>query len=510
MHHPEPGPPHGATQSEAEHCSSLLEENIALRRHSAVLMEELDRERRRLAELQNQILVNPHTGVPGLQAFKSYLSTMIENDQSHHKIHSPSKDHRFFLVVVKLDSQYDLVVKTLKESASEWILYQTAMRLGESLAPEEKVFHTADDEFILLWYASSTRELLKRLTMLHQVLDRHHGLAGVRLHIGTHFGIAHYPHHGRNHQSLRHAANLALTLAIKTDKPWVLYQEQFRQDVVDKMELQNGILKALESQAMHRNTSQFHLAYQPQVGLRTDHQGNMRICEINAEVLLRWNHPSRGLISPAQFIPLAEETGLIQPLGTWLIHRASAQLQAWKGTALEKAVISINVSPKQFINDQLVHSIDRLTRKEPAIAKRIKLEVTESSLLENTETCLKYMHYLRSLGIQFAVDDFGKDYSSLSYLRKLPVNTIKIDKSFIDNINTSHHDQVIVRAISRLAKDLNLKVVVEGVETSSQLAFLVKEGCSTIQGYFFSKPISAEQFSGFYRKAMDKRVSIAT
>lgn len=493
---------------QTESLEQLLAENNILRSHNKVLIQSLEDERRRYAELQSQIMVNPHTGVPALQAFLNTLVTLIEGDQVRNRAGDGGKALSFFLVVVKLSNQYDLVARTLKESASEWILYQTAMRLGESLAPEEKLFHTSDDEFVLIWQSSSITQVQKRLALLHQSLDKHHSLSGVRLHIGSHLGLAHYPFHGRNHQGLRHAANLALSLAIKSDQPWVVYEEQFRQDVVDKMELQNGILKALEAQSMQRNTSQFHLVYQPQVTLLKDRDGRMRISDINAEVLLRWRHPTKGLISPAHFIPLAEETGLIQPLGTWIIHQTSVQLAAWKGSPLEKAVVSINVSPKQFANDQLVYSIDRLTRKEPAIAQRIKLEVTESSLLENTETCLKYMNYLRGLGIQFAVDDFGKDYSSLSYLRKLPVNTIKIDKSFIDHVGTSHHDQVIVRAISNLARDLKLKVVVEGVETNKQLRFLVNEGCSTIQGYFFSKPVSADQFSSFYQKAMNKRVNL--
>jgi EAL domain-containing protein (putative c-di-GMP-specific phosphodiesterase class I)/GGDEF domain-containing protein len=470
-------------------------------------MRQLEAERSSLASIQSKLLVNPHTGLGCLQSFETDVSLLINQDQNNSVRSTTQNTERleFALVVIKLGAQFDVVAKTLKESASEWILYQIGLRIGESLHPTEKAYHINDDEFVVIWYPEALADLTKRLEKLYENLNRHHTLAGVRLQVDTRIGASQYPVHGRNQQSLLHSANLALSQALKTSQNFVIFKETIRKDVVERMELQNGILKALESQSAGAD-SQFTLAFQPQVSLRTDQNGHLRVCDINAEVLLRWNHPTKGLIPPAQFIPLAEETGLIQPLGTWLVHQAAEQIEAWKGTSMDRMVLSINVSPKQFLNDQLVYSLDRLIRRNPRIASRMKLEITENSLLENTDTCLRYMHYLRSLGLQFAVDDFGRDYSSLSYLSRLPVSTIKIDRSFITNIHNNRHDQIIVRAISRLAKDLRLKVIVEGVENSQQLAFLLGVDCAIIQGFFFSKPVSAKTFATFHKRAIHKRI----
>jgi len=487
----------------------LVSENSVLRKHNMALMHELDAERQKHQQLHNQMQINQYTGLKGYDSLVRMLcSCMGTSDPSlpiSHDVLQARSD--FAIMVIKLDGQYDLIARTLKGSASEWILYQIATRIQENLGNADHLFHCEDDEFVAIIADRSTQEYSALLQKVHGTLKRHHALAGVRLHVGAHIGLAVYPEHGRTHTSLLHSANIALTEALKLSQPFVMFKETLRQHVVDRMDIQNGILKAIEShdQDMDR-PSQFHLVFQPQVTLEQASDKSIRISDINAEVLLRWNHPVRGNISPADFIPIAEETGLIQPLGTWLVYRTAMQLQAWQGTALSDLTLSINVSPRQFLNDQLVSSLDGLIRNNSAIASRLKLEITESSLLDNTESCLRSMHHLRGLGLQFAVDDFGRDYSSLSYLRSLPVNTIKIDKSFITNILSSRHDQAIVRAVVRLAQDLDLKVIVEGVETSKQLDLLIKEGCRTIQGFFFSKPLQVDDFSRFYNKAIHRKL----
>ena len=488
----------------------LQTENDILRQHNIVLLRELDAERNRLAISPDRLQLNPFTGLPGQAACAKTLSNILISHQtsSERSMSGTRSDASFSLLHIRLDHQFSLVVRTLKEDASSWILYQIGMRIRESLSIHDKLFHVADDEFVAILEDRLPKDLPRYLNQLQTSIEKHHALAGVRLQIGANFGLAVYPYHGRSVAALNHAANIALSEAIKVGQPWVIFKDQLRKDVVERMELQNGILRALEAQAEGGRKSQFHLVFQPQVSLVRGTRGGLAISSINAEVLLRWKHPQRGLIPPSHFIPLAEETGLIQPLGTWLIYRTAEFLAQWKGTNLEPLVLSVNVSPSQFQNDQLVWTLDHLTRNNPGIAQRMKLEITESSLLKNPDSCLKYMHYLRSLGLKFAVDDFGRDYSSLSYLRRLPVNTLKIDKSFVTNIHQDHQSRLIIRAIAHLARDLKLKVIVEGVETTKQLIPLLEEGCTTIQGFLFSRPITASQLGEFYSRCLNRRISL--
>jgi diguanylate cyclase len=465
--------------------------NLSLQQQVQSLQQEL-------GAVANRGALNPYSGLPGLPSLHSRLDQLCTS----------LGRQIAYLLIIKIGPEYEQAAKTLKESAAEWILYQASLRICEATGPQEQVFHLSETEFAALWLPDHEPDLHKRLQGLHRALNHHHALAGVRLHISAHIGVARYPDHGRQGQDLIDSARLARAMADRDKIGFVIFAENIRQDIVDRMALQNDILKALEAHSIEGIQSQFRLVYQPQVSLQADKQGNLRIADIHAEALLRWEHPTRGPIPPDRFIPLAEETGLIQPLGTWLVYRAAAQIEAWQGTALDQTIISINVSPRQFLNDQLVYSLDRLIRHNPRVAQRMKLEITENSLLHNTDTCLRYMHHLRSLGLQFAVDDFGRDYSSLSYLSRLPVSTIKIDRSFINNIHQNRHNQIIVRAIAGLARDLNLKVIVEGVENSQQLAFLLNAHCTTIQGFFFSKPLESQQFINFHQRALRKRVNL--
>jgi EAL domain-containing protein (putative c-di-GMP-specific phosphodiesterase class I) len=244
--------------------------------------------------------------------------------------------------------------------------------------------------------------------------------------------------------------------------------------------LQHEIREALQQ-------NQFQLYYQPQI----DAQGNVK----GAEALIRWLHPQRGMVSPMEFIPIAEDSGLIIPLGNWIVEAACQQLVKWaESPATANLNLAINVSARQFQHAAFVEQMLDTLQKTGANPQRLKLELTESMLIDNPQDMIIKMDALKARGIKFSLDDFGTGYSSLSYLKRLPINELKIDKSFVNDILTDPNDAAIARMVIRLAQSMELVVIAEGVETKAQRDWLEQEGCYRYQGYYFGKPMPAEDF----------------
>ena len=287
------------------------------------------------------------------------------------------------------------------------------------------------------------------------------------------------PHHDRTDSVLRNA-DLALYRAKAAGKArWVLFEASMERDAVERLELETDLRQGLE-----RN--ELRLVYQPIVSL-----SDGQIVEV--EALARWQHPTRGQISPAQFIPIAEETGLIEPLGLWVLEEACRQAFVWQRLvpADRPLVMSVNLSGRQFQNPGLVDQITRILRETGLEPSALKLEITESVLMQDAESTASRMRALTDIGVRFAIDDFGTGYSSLSYLRRFPVDTLKIDRSFVEGLGADAQALAIVRSIVALAKALNLSVTGEGVETPAQHAQLRELGCDRGQGYLFARPLVA-------------------
>jgi EAL domain-containing protein (putative c-di-GMP-specific phosphodiesterase class I) len=238
---------------------------------------------------------------------------------------------------------------------------------------------------------------------------------------------------------------------------------------------------------------EFSLYYQPQI------RGDGEIT--GAEALLRWHHPQRGMVPPNEFIPLAEEDGLIPDIGHWVLHTACLQLARWATShATEKLEIAVNVSVRQLIDTNFVNSVGAALRESGANPCRLKLEITESSVMENVEEVIAKMAALKTRGVGFSLDDFGTGYSSLSHLKRLPLSQIKIDRSFVKDVLTDARDASIVRTIITLGRNLNLPVIAEGVETEEQRRFLEEEGCDAYQGYLFSPAVAISQFESLFKR----------
>jgi EAL domain-containing protein (putative c-di-GMP-specific phosphodiesterase class I) len=241
---------------------------------------------------------------------------------------------------------------------------------------------------------------------------------------------------------------------------------------------------------------ELHLAYQPKVDMRS---GEV----IGVEALIRWEHPERGLVSPTEFIPLAEETGLIVPIGEWVLRTACFQHKAWQRAGLPAFGVSVNVSARQFRERTLIEQVARALADSGLEAMFLELELTESLIMEDLESALLSMKALQAMGVQLSIDDFGTGYSSLSALKRFPIARLKIDRAFVRDIPDDDEDKAIAKAIISLGHELNLKVIAEGVENEQQLAFLRANGCDEMQGYLFSPPVSPTQLAALVKSRVD-------
>jgi EAL domain-containing protein (putative c-di-GMP-specific phosphodiesterase class I) len=306
-------------------------------------------------------------------------------------------------------------------------------------------------------------------------------LNGIEHHSTSSIGVSLYSGHQSTFDDVLKQADLAMYQAKASGRNNICYFDPAMQAEMDSRAKLEKDLRASIS------LKQMQLYYQMQV----DDSGRI----IGAEALIRWQHPQRGMVSPAQFIPLAEEMGMIIPIGDWVIEQACSQLRIWEmDPVMRKIQLSVNVSPRQLSQPYFVEQVKDAIEKNGIRSSRLKLELTENIVLSDVDDVIEKMHELRGIGINFAMDDFGTGYSSLSYLKRLPLEQLKIDQSFIRDIALDKNSSIMVRTIINIASNFGLKIVAEGVETDEQLAFLLQYGCNMFQGYLFGKPVPSGEF----------------
>ena len=293
-------------------------------------------------------------------------------------------------------------------------------------------------------------------------------------------GISIYPNHGENEDELLKHAQVAMGEAQKVSERYMFYRSEMDQHLEERLVLEHDLHYALEREELY-------LEYQPQVDVSTG-----RINSV--EALIRWKHPEKGLISPATFIPIAEETGLIVSIGEWVLRTACRQAKKWHEEGILHIGVAVNLSIGQFFQQNLVQIVEDTLVKTNLSPNYLELEITESMTMD-TSHAIEILHDLKRLGVKIAIDDFGTGYSSMSYLKDFPIDCLKIDRSFVRDLQSNSHDKALISIIISMAKHLNLKVIAEGVEEVGQLAFLAERDCDSIQGYLFSRPISPEELS---------------
>jgi EAL domain-containing protein (putative c-di-GMP-specific phosphodiesterase class I) len=310
------------------------------------------------------------------------------------------------------------------------------------------------------------------------MFDQPFTVAGHELFVTCSIGVSLYPHDGTDLNVLIRNADVAMYQAkARGRNGYQFYAQSMTGEGVERLRLEAWLRRSIEKDEMFLN-------YQPQVEIDT---GRL----IGVEALVRWNHPELGLVPPGRFVPLAEDTGFISQLGEWVLAEACRQMVRWQRAGLQVPKIAVNLSVRQFERGTIVRTVENILRETGLEPRRLQLEVTES-LIMNTGDALQYINGLHALGVSLAIDDFGTGYSSLAYLKQMPVQTLKIDRSFIKDIHEDANDEAIAIAIIQLGKSMNLSVIAEGVETDEQAAFLLRHGCKRAQGYYYSRPVSAD------------------
>ncbi len=417
------------------------------------------------------------TGLPNRTLLKDRLSQAVLRAQRY--------DHWVTVAFIDLDN-FKLVNDSLGHSAGDELLKLLARRMIDCARATDTVVRLGGDEFVVLSVdqPKSADAVSVTLEKIRAAISETVHLHGYDLRLTCSIGIANYPNDGTDAETLLANADAAMYRAKEIGRDnFQFYTPELNTKIHERFLLQEELRTAVAA-------GEFALVYQPQVDMRTG--------QIFAlEALIRWMHPTLGTISPAQFIPIAEQTGLILPIGAWVLREACRRNRAWQDAGLPPMNVCVNVSPRQFKDSILLHQVVAALQSSGLDARYLELELTESLIMQNVDQAVATMKVLQNLGVQLSIDDFGTGFSSLSALKAFPVARLKIDKSFIDDLSSSENDRAITSAVISLGRKLNLRVVAEGVETDEQVAFLSDNDCDEMQGYHFCRPIPAEDVEAF-------------
>jgi predicted signal transduction protein with EAL and GGDEF domain/predicted ATPase len=481
---------------EVETANEKLKAEVAGREEALRKLEESHEQIRSLAYLDGL------TGLPNRRLLKEHLNKVLARCQR--------KNLEFAVLFVDLDN-FKLINDSIGHQAADSVLRSLAATLSDLIRAEDILAANIDeqmdfsgtisispitesvlsrlggDEFVVL--LPEIRDRFAAASVAKRILDRLErpfDVEGQEVFVSVSVGIATFPEDGQTADVLLRNADTAMYHAKQLGKGmYQYYSEKMNLEAVERLTLESGLRKALDEDRLE-------LHYQPQVDIATG-----RI--VGAEALLRWNDPVRGYISPATFVPIAESGGLILPLGEWVLKRATRQAVAWRAEGLPSIPVSVNVSGTQFRRQDIVDLVRRALDESGLEPAALSIEITETSLMSMLDRAAEVLHRLREIGVSTALDDFGTGYSSLSYLKAFPLDALKIDRSFIAEILTDRKTAALTEAIVTMTRTLDLKVVAEGIENAAQLEYLRKLGCTTAQGFYFSRPVPPDEFARIHQ-----------
>lgn len=418
------------------------------------------------------------TGLPNRGSFSELLEFSIKSARRNSK--------KCAVLFVDLD-RFKVINDSLGHAIGDRLLIEVSQRLRANVRESDVVARLGGDEFVVILGGIDDREQAavvarKLLHGVSPVLT----LAGHECRTTASIGVAIFPDDGDDEHTLTKNADMAMYLAKDEGKnDFRFFSASIKSQSVERLMLETNLRHALE-------LKQLSLAYQPKLDAKTGQFNGV-------EALLRWTHPDLGNIAPLKFIPLAEETGLIVSLGRWVLRTACNQNMAWQREGLQAISMAVNLSPRQFQDDNLLQDIDDVLSSTGMPAHLLQIEITESMVMRNVDRAIKLLDEIQARGVRLAIDDFGTGYSSMSLMKQFPIDTIKIDRSFVKDLESNDEDRAIATAIISMGKALGLTVVAEGVETAEQDHFLREHACDELQGFLFSKPVSASEISMLLR-----------
>ena len=423
------------------------------------------------------------TGLPNRTMFSTVLNMALTAARRY--------ERKFAVVFVDLD-RFKIINDTLGHDAGDLLLKEIANRLSRSLRASDLVARLGGDEFVVLVQEIEDDKQAARVARkILSAVIKPIKLLGQECRVTASVGISMFPRDAQDETTLMKNADIAMYLAKEEGKNnYQFFTSSIKQQTLERLTLETALRRALERREMS-------LHYQAKLDLKSG--------RINgAEALLRWKHPELGMVSPAQFIPLAEETGLIVPIGRWVLKTACAQNMAWQRMGLAPVCMAVNLSPRQFNDDHLLRDIALVLAETGMNPELLELEITEGMVMQDSQRTARVLAEIKKLGIKLAIDDFGTGYSSLAQIKRFPIDTIKVDRSFIRNLPMDAEDKAITQAIIAMGKTLSLTVVAEGVETCEQEAFLREHSCDETQGYYFNKPCASDAFEKLLREHVSK------
>ncbi len=438
---------------------------------------------RRYSEMRLDMLANhdPLTGLPNRSYFQDFLGHALARAQR--------ENLQVSLLFIDLD-RFKHINDSQGHEVGDQVLRVVANRLDEQLRADDFVARLGGDEFaVILMHPPASRAASRVARKLLKALAESFKLERRRYAIGASIGISVYPDDGLDANTLLRQADLAMYQAKQRRSGFEYFSDELNTVAQQQLNLETGLRQALDH-------NELALAYQPKVDLASG-----RV--VGLEALIRWLTRSGGIIWPDQFIPVAEETGLIMPLGRWAVRAACEQWMTWRAAGIDPPPVAVNLSPRQFSDARLIDDIDAILKETGMEPSYLQLEVTESTAMENPARTFDMLDALRQRGLHVYIDDFGTGHSNLGQLKRMPIDALKIDKSFVDDVLTDSDDAEIANAIIRLAHALNLRVVAEGVESLEQVAFLKDRGCDEIQGYVIAKPLPPDRVEAFFNRRFD-------
>ena len=419
------------------------------------------------------------TGLPNRLLLDDRIGQAITHSQRH--------SHEFAVLVVDLD-RFKLINDSLGHRAGDELLREVALRLKSAVRAVDTTARVGGDEFVVLLDGPLTQaEALEIGTRAIKVMEPSQRLLGIDVHISASIGIAFYPRDGTSVDALLARADAAMYSAKERGRNNLqCYAEGMSTMTQDRVKFESELHEALRD-------GQFELHYQPKVDTLTG-------AVTSAEALIRWRHPQRGLVPPDEFVSIADECGLLDAIGEWVLFEACRQAKAWQSEGLPSVRVAVNLAPSQFRLANLVDQIRRALEASGLNPQLLEVELTETAVMSDAEESIQILETISRMGVLVSVDDFGTGYSSMSYLRRFPIDKLKIDRCFVDQMTRRPEDASIVQAIISLAHSLHLKVIAEGVETPEQLALLAQLGCDQYQGYHCSPALEPKQFFAFVKQ----------